>query len=367
MKSISSSKKARCATQPEEHSELPLIVFTLCAAASVGFVLVDLAVSAGELLAGTTHAASPANLPHLCLSGCSLLLVTAGMIASVAHLAKPLRSPRALSNLASSWLSREILIVAAYWACIALWMLAQLRSATLGSAASLICLAAGVFLLAAAAKAYAIAAQPAWNGPDTFVELMAAAFGAGIPTACFAALFAQGYVPVPLEAASLALYPVVSDAAPASASGVSALAAEEAVSAAPAVFPALLGRNPYLITEILILLPPVGALAARALYALANKTRGKRLASAKSPTPREEAAAARCVSLEGPGKLVAALIDASALSGAVGIAVWLICGHVSLWPAAAAALFGCTAFFLARARFYRMPIVNRHVVIRGMR
>lgn len=370
MKSIPSSNKARRSTQPEEHSELPLILFTLCAAASVGFVVVDLAMSAGELLAGTTHLASPASLPHLYLSGCSLLLVTVGMIASVAHLAKPLRSPRALSNLASSWLSREILVVAAYWACTALWMFSQIRSAALGSAASLVCLAAGVFLLAAAAKAYAIPAQPAWNGSDTFVELLAAAFGAGIPAACFVALFAQGYMPVPLEATSLALGPATLDAAPVDASVASALAAEEAVSAAPAALPdvfATLSGNPYLITEILIFFSPVGALAAHVLSVVANRTRSKRLESIESPTPREEAAALRCASLEKPGKLVLALADASALAGIAGAGVWFTCGHASLWLAAGAAAFGCGAFFLARARFYRMPVINRHAVVRNMR
>lgn len=367
MKNMRSSNKARCATRPDEHSELPLILFTLCAATSVGFVLVDLAMFAGELLSGATHRGVAAGLPHLCLSSCSLALVTTGMIASVAHLAKPLRSPRALSNLASSWLSREILVAAAYWAYTALWMLAQLRSAALGSAANLICLTVGVFLLASAAKAYAIPAQPAWNGPDTFVELLAAAFGAGIPAACFVALFAQGYVPAPLDGASLALGPVAMDMAPVDASAASTLATEEAPAAASATLPAILSSNPYLVTEILIFLSPVGALAAHVLSVFANKTRGARLESIDSPTPREEGAAKRNASLEKPGKLVLALVDASALAGLAGAGVWFICGHASLCLAAVAAAFGCTAFFLARARFYRMPVINRHAVVRNMR
>lgn len=289
------------------------------------------------------------------------------MIASMAHLAKPLRSPRALSNPESSWLSREIFIVAAYWACTALWMFAQLRSAALGSAASLICLAAGVFLLAVAAKVYAIPAQPAWNGPDAFIELLAAVFGCGIPAACFVALFAQGYMPVPLEAASLALSPVTLDAAPVEAGAAFALGSEEAPAAAPTAPPALFSGNPYLVTEILIFLSPAGALAARALSALANSTRRERLASIESPAPREEAAAIRCASLEKSGKLVLALVDASALAGVAGIVAWFVFGHATLWLAAAAALLGCMAFFLARARFYRMPTINRHAVVRNMR
>lgn len=187
-----------------ERSEAPLICFTVFAPAAAGASLFALPLGGGWALAAVV-----------------VLMVTAGMLASVAHLARPLRAPRSLTHLGSSWLSREILVVSAFWALAALWLICELGGAlalggavgaasaggaagepvagTLaagggaagGAAATVFPWAAaarafhgaaavvGIVLLWVIAKAYRVHGQPAWDGSDTFWELVAGALGSG--------------------------------------------------------------------------------------------------------------------------------------------------------------------------------------------
>lgn len=187
-----------------ERSEAPLICFTVFAPAAAGASLFALPLGGGWALAAVV-----------------VLMVTAGMLASVAHLARPLRAPRSLAHLGSSWLSREILVVSAFWALAALWLICELGgagafgdtagaaifsgAAVAGSSAAFTAgsgvadaAAASVFPLAAAAcgfhvativvgavllwviaRAYRVHGQPAWDGSDTFWELVAGALGSG--------------------------------------------------------------------------------------------------------------------------------------------------------------------------------------------
>lgn len=187
-----------------ERSEVPLICFTVFAPAAAGASLFALPLGGGRALAAIV-----------------VLMVTTGMLASIAHLARPLRAPRSLAHLGSSWLSREILVVSAFWALAALWLICELGGAgafgdtagaaifsgaavadssaafTAGSgvadaaAASVFPLAAaacgfhvaaivvGAVLLWVIARAYRVHGQPAWDGSDTFWELVAGALGSG--------------------------------------------------------------------------------------------------------------------------------------------------------------------------------------------
>lgn len=187
-----------------ERSEVPLICFTVFAPAAAGASLFALPLGGGRALAAIV-----------------VLMVTTGMLASIAHLARPLRAPRSLAHLGSSWLSREILVVSAFWALAALWLICELGgagafgdtagaaifsgAAVAGSSAAFTAgsgvadaAAASVFPLAAAAcgfhvaaivvgavllwviaRAYRVHGQPAWDGSDTFWELAAGALGSG--------------------------------------------------------------------------------------------------------------------------------------------------------------------------------------------
>ena len=176
-----------------ERSEVPLICFTVLAPAAAGASLFALPLSGGWALAAVV-----------------VLMVTAGMLASIAHLARPLRAPRSLAHLGSSWLSREILAVSAFWALAALWLVFELGGAValggdpaadgVGAAGAAAGAAepaggfpwtaaarafhgaaavVGTVLLWVIAKAYRVHGQPAWDGSDTFWELVADALGSG--------------------------------------------------------------------------------------------------------------------------------------------------------------------------------------------
>lgn len=148
-----------------ERSEAPLICFTVFAPAAAGASLFALPLGGGWALAAVV-----------------VLMVTAGMLASIAHLARPLRAPRSLAHLGSSWLSREILVVSAFWALAALWLICELGGFPWSTAARGFHVAAivvGAVLLWVIARAYRVHGQPAWDGSDTFWELAAGALGSG--------------------------------------------------------------------------------------------------------------------------------------------------------------------------------------------
>lgn len=154
----------------EERSEVPLICFTTLSPAAVGAGAFALPLGGGWALAFIV-----------------VLMVTAGMLASVAHLARPLRAPRSLAHLGGSWLSREILVASAFWALAVLWLVCELGGAgafggAAGAAARGFHVAAvvvGAVLLWVIARAYRVHGQPAWDGSDTFWELVAGALGSG--------------------------------------------------------------------------------------------------------------------------------------------------------------------------------------------
>ena len=159
-------------------SEVPLICFTVFAPAAAGASLFALPLGGGRALAAIV-----------------VLMVTTGMLASIAHLARPLRAPRSLAHLGGSWLSREILVVSAFWALAVLWLVCELGGAgafggAAGAAARGFHIAAvvvGVVLLWVIARAYRVHGQPAWDGSDTFWELVAIALGSGGAVAAAAA------------------------------------------------------------------------------------------------------------------------------------------------------------------------------------
>lgn len=157
----------------EERSEVPLICFTTLSPAAVGASLFALPIGGGAAVAAVVA-----------------LMVTAGMLASIAHLARPLRAPRSLAHLGGSWLSREILVVSAFWALAVLWLVCELGGFPWSTAARGFHIAAvvvGVVLLWVIAKAYRVHGQPAWDGSDTFWELAAGALGSGGAVAAAAA------------------------------------------------------------------------------------------------------------------------------------------------------------------------------------
>lgn len=200
--------------------ELPLIAFTTCAPAALGVAFVALmegivAFSSTGLWFGGWRFAALA-----------VVFTTVGMLASVMHLAKPLRAPRSLANVKSSWLSREILAVSAFWGILVVWLVfALIASGTLPFArvdaftalvlgwlslcTCTIACVVGLLLVFVIARAYRVMGQPGWNGPETLFELLAVALRVGVVAACCLVLLAAEYMDVPLSPWIAALISIV--------------------------------------------------------------------------------------------------------------------------------------------------------------
>lgn len=172
----------------EKRSEAPLIAFTLCTPAVVGVALL-------AVLLGFWSCSTAACL----MAASSLALATAGMLASVFHLAKPLRAPFSLRHLSSSWLSREIVAVAAFWALAAAWLTGCLiESDAMVLVNEALAAASGVVLLFVITRAYDVPTRPAWRGAEGLMELAAAACGVGsaVVLLCLFCGLAFGQAPV---------------------------------------------------------------------------------------------------------------------------------------------------------------------------
>jgi DMSO reductase anchor subunit len=97
------------------HPAFSVIFFTTLAGAAQGLV-VALAVA---VLAG-------ASLPRgfeLAALGVALVLLLGGLVASTFHLGRPERAWRAMAMWRTSWLSREVIVLPAFIALVALWLL----------------------------------------------------------------------------------------------------------------------------------------------------------------------------------------------------------------------------------------------------
>lgn len=154
-----------------ERRELPLICFTLLSPASVGVVC-------GAIAMGKAM--------DIWLALVALVLVSIGMAGSILHLARPLLAPTSLRNVASSCLSREIVVVSAYWAVVFAWCACCLFAPAFEMLAWTLCLCAmamGCVLIVAIGNAYLLASQPAWNGREVYIELAGVAASVGGPAA----------------------------------------------------------------------------------------------------------------------------------------------------------------------------------------
>ncbi len=167
---MTSSPRGSDASAGERH-ELPLICFTLLSPSSVGVVC-------GAVAMGKTV--------DFLLAFVALVLVSAGMAGSILHLARPLMAPTSLRNVASSCLSREIVVVSAYWAVVFAWCACCLLAPELAVLAWVLCLftmAMGCALIVAIGNAYLLTSQPAWNGREVYIELAGVAASVGGPAA----------------------------------------------------------------------------------------------------------------------------------------------------------------------------------------
>ena len=156
------------------NSEWPLLFFTLTAQLSVGaFLFWELPkyFSSERFLLKNI---SPVK-PYLIFT---LLAITALMI-SFLHLGKPFHAVYSLSNIKSSWLSREILLISLYsfmliFYTILVWKKYQNEKVMI--LISGLTVISGLMMIYAMARIYMLQTVPSWNSPATIIEFYTASF-----------------------------------------------------------------------------------------------------------------------------------------------------------------------------------------------
>jgi len=154
--------------------ESPLVTFTLLAQTAVGVY----SVSAGSQL--ILYALGKTQVVHLDLITLIivLLLTVLAMAISFLHLGSPIRAYRAIFNFQTSWLSREILSISLFCACIVMqtaysliWNPTEYSPLVL----FIICLI-GVTLVFCISRVYMLRTMPAWKSWWTFLSFLSASF-----------------------------------------------------------------------------------------------------------------------------------------------------------------------------------------------
>ena len=169
--------------------EGPLVAFTPLAQTAAGAYCVF----AGAQLA--LGAAGPAEAVYLNRAALLFVLGLAvlAMLISFLHLGTPQKAYRALLNVRSSWLSREIFSVSLFSACVAI----QAGYSLLGDPAALsplvllVTCAAAIALVLCISRVYMLRTMPAWNSWSTPLSFFSASLAGG-SVAALVLLSAQG-------------------------------------------------------------------------------------------------------------------------------------------------------------------------------
>jgi len=186
-----------------------LVAFTLLSQASAGACAYLLAFEWRAVRAGAGASVEAAALPVLSFALVAALL---GLAASFLHLGRPRNAVRALGNLRSSWLSREVLLAALFTAALAAAVLLRLRPGPAGFAAGFahgFAAVAGFGLVVTMARAYGLRTVPSWDRRATPVAFFSTAVALGaLAVAAGLALFGSGSTdpargPIPLLVAGL--------------------------------------------------------------------------------------------------------------------------------------------------------------------
>ena len=173
-------------------SELALVIFTIAAQMSVGAFLVLGGVHFfATRYAGIEEADKLSDLALLAIGPVMIL----GLIVSFLHLGNPLNAWRAITNLATSWLSREILfgvLFAGFGFLFALIQWRKIGSPGLRNAVALVAAAFGVGLVVSMAMVYyTLPSVPAWNNWATLAAFFATTILLG--ALAISAAFVAGY------------------------------------------------------------------------------------------------------------------------------------------------------------------------------
>jgi anaerobic dimethyl sulfoxide reductase subunit C (anchor subunit) len=143
--------------------EWALILFTILTEMSVGAFLV-----LGIVRYFVTRKAGSQEADRLGDRALVAIIVTLGlgMLASLFHLGNPLNAPKAVTNFATSWLSREILFGVIFAVLGVVYVALQwfkLGSAMVRNVIAWIAALVGVVMIYVQARIYMIPTQPSWN------------------------------------------------------------------------------------------------------------------------------------------------------------------------------------------------------------
>jgi anaerobic dimethyl sulfoxide reductase subunit C (anchor subunit) len=160
--------------------EWALLTFTILGQLAVGALLVLMVVrSYATAKAGLKEADRMTDGPLFIV----VPIMGLALLASLLHLSNPGNVVRAVPNLGSSWLSREVVLSVAFVILAALYTLLQWRKigtnglrTVLGWIAAVI----GVLQVYAMAMVYMIRTQPAWNTPATLITFFVASLLLGV-------------------------------------------------------------------------------------------------------------------------------------------------------------------------------------------
>jgi anaerobic dimethyl sulfoxide reductase subunit C (anchor subunit) len=155
------------------------VAFTLLTQAAVGTCAFLLAFEGRAVREGAGASVEAAALPVLSFALFAALL---GLAASFLHLGNPRNAVRALGNLRSSWLSREILLAALFTAALAAATFLRLRPGPPGFDAGFahgFAAVAGFGLVVTMARAYGLRTVPSWDQRATPVAFFVTAVALG--------------------------------------------------------------------------------------------------------------------------------------------------------------------------------------------
>ncbi|MHB8074094.1 dimethyl sulfoxide reductase anchor subunit family protein [Desulfosporosinus fructosivorans] len=144
--------------------EWPLMMFTLLSQMAVGtyFILI--------LVRSILSAKNSQVANQITKSGVAVVgpLMAIALIFSLFHLGSPLGAYRSISNLGSSWLSREIVTAGGFFVLWAIGYYLEKKGKS-GSALSLITVLFGFAAIFSMASIYATSVRPAWADVNTYI------------------------------------------------------------------------------------------------------------------------------------------------------------------------------------------------------
>jgi anaerobic dimethyl sulfoxide reductase subunit C (anchor subunit) len=156
--------------------EWALITYTILAQMSVGaFVVLGILHFFAARKAGAEHADRLSDAALLAIGPVLVL----GVLASLGHLGNPINAPRAITNLGSSWLSREIFSTVTFTvlgAAFALMQWRKISTQTVRNVLAWLTAIVGLFLVLSMSQVYMLETQPAWNTFATPVQFFATTF-----------------------------------------------------------------------------------------------------------------------------------------------------------------------------------------------